>query len=448
MHDIFLSYSRTDTEIMQKVKQTLLDADFNVWTDEGIEPGTRSWKRAIQQVILDTRCLICILSPDAAKSEWVLEELDYAQIQKKPVFLILARGDEQSSIPFGYSTHQWTDIRIEANYTKRINRLIVTAQRRIGKKLHKEEQPSVELDHPEIYLGWDTKLDNKSIKEIETDFARSRLPASQKDAKSNLPTALERIKSIMPEPFDLCYIPAGKVTLEAGGYVPEGGQTYQVDAFFMAKYPITNNQFAKFIDEGGYRTQSFWIDEGWELCQENDWIQPRFLNNIKWNLPNHPIVGITWYEAIAFCNWLNIKLHGELYKELKAYKFTLPSEQQWQRAAKGDNGWLYPWGNYWIKDTANIDNVLGKTSAVNNYESGKSPYGVLDMLGNVWEWCLNDWDTGKILVSQKAARRALHGGSWNSDKQGTRASMRDCYSPLFGSNEFGFRICAVPVQSE
>jgi hypothetical protein len=123
-HHVFLSYSRKDAPIMQRVRGDLQAGGLRVWTDEGIEPGSESWKMSIETALRGSACLIAILSPDAANSRWVREELDFAEAHHKKVFLILARGEQDDAVPFGYSTHQWIDIRSESNHPIHMRQLI------------------------------------------------------------------------------------------------------------------------------------------------------------------------------------------------------------------------------------------------------------------------------------------------------------------------------------
>lgn len=117
---------------MQRVKDDFEAAGLSVWTDEGIEPGTPSWKFAIEEAIVETECLVCVLSPDAKSSRWVRAELERAEMHEKPVFLILARGDERNAIPFGYEEAQRVDIRADGQYAVGVARLIGTIQKRLS----------------------------------------------------------------------------------------------------------------------------------------------------------------------------------------------------------------------------------------------------------------------------------------------------------------------------
>ena len=200
---------------------------------------------------------------------------------------------------------------------------------------------------------------------------------------------------ILPPPFAWIDIPTGKVTLItkngwAENYIPEGqSQTFDVPAFAIAKYPLTNAQFAPFIEAGGYKTKKWWTDAGWGQREKDGWTEPRFWSDSKWNGTEQPVVGVSWYEAIAYCQWLS---------EQTGQKILLPTEQQWQFAAQGDEGRDYPWGSGWNRDLCN-NNVdkkgIGKTTPVTQYEGkGDSPFGVVDMAGNVWEWCLTEHESG------------------------------------------------------
>lgn len=119
MHNIFLSYSRDDLSLMKRLRDGFRQVGFTVWTDERIEPGSPSWKMVIEEAIRNTDCLVVIFSPSAAKSKWVRAELDFAEAQNKPIFSVLARGDKSNAVPFGYSSHQWVDMRLTSDYNAR-----------------------------------------------------------------------------------------------------------------------------------------------------------------------------------------------------------------------------------------------------------------------------------------------------------------------------------------
>ena len=131
-YHVFMSYKRTDTEIMHRISKSLEDAGLSVWTDEGIEAGSPSWKQVVQVAIQNTDVVVCVLSPEAAKSRWVREELDFADLHQKPIFLVHISGEEREVILFGFSTSQRIDLRDENLYTENINNLSSAIRSRIG----------------------------------------------------------------------------------------------------------------------------------------------------------------------------------------------------------------------------------------------------------------------------------------------------------------------------
>ncbi|MCA0456405.1 MAG: SUMF1/EgtB/PvdO family nonheme iron enzyme [Chloroflexi bacterium] len=254
-------------------------------------------------------------------------------------------------------------------------------------------------------------------------------------AAPSRPTSL----SLMPQPFAWIDIPAGKVTLGGnddanGGYI-KIATTFEVAAFQIGKYPITNAQFAKFVEAKGYEQEKWWTADGWEMRQENEWSEPRYWWDDKWNKPNYPVVGVSWYESVAFCQWLG---------ETSGENIMLPTEDQWQRAAQGDDGRDYPWGKQGDASRCN-NNVygkgIGKTTPVRQYEGkGDSPFGVVDMSGNVWEWCLTQYEANNNLLDGTDVR-VLRGGAWyvnNADF--FRCEYRNGGNPHGRSNDVGFRI--------
>lgn len=110
-HDVFVSYSRRDRDMMHLISEALTNNGFSVWSDERLEPGSASWKDDVQRAIEGAGCVVAIMSPDAKDSEWVSEELSYARIHKRRLFTVLARGDEGNAIPFGLTGIQWIDMR-------------------------------------------------------------------------------------------------------------------------------------------------------------------------------------------------------------------------------------------------------------------------------------------------------------------------------------------------
>lgn len=228
----------------------------------------------------------------------------------------------------------------------------------------------------------------------------------------------------LPE-IDWVEIPAGPFIYGEG----ESQQTLELPRYKISRYPVTNSQFQAFIDADGYQDERWWQD----------------LINIgptapKWRHPNRPRETINWYEALAYTRWLSESL---------GYRITLPTEQQWEKAARGVNGHVYPWGNELLSGVANFNETVGRigayflheTSAVGTYPHGESLYHVADMAGNVWEWCLNKYgDSEQIEVDESKDRRVLAGGSWLIRPDYLRSAFRDRDTADTRDHDIGFRL--------
>jgi hypothetical protein len=196
-------------------------------------------------------------------------------------------------------------------------------------------------------------------------------------------------------------------------------------------YPVTNGQYKLFIEDKGYENQDYWDDYFWET--KGNRMQPDYWADPKFNLEDHPVIGVSFYEAEAYCNWLSAKTR-------KTYR--LSSEEEWVIAA----GWVsnkekirnYPWGDGFDKKkcNTNIDYTgFGRTTPVDKYPNGISPLGCYDMGGNVWEWTTRDDANGK---------KVTKGGSWGSR---TEKLVKCLFSgkgnPANGSDVNGFRYVMV-----
>lgn len=201
----------------------------------------------------------------------------------------------------------------------------------------------------------------------------------------------------------------------------------------MAKYPVTNAQIRFFVVDGGYtdRWRSCWSEEGWHRKQREGWTEPRYWQYAEFNQANQPVVGISWYEAEAFCNWLTQTTEGS---------YRLPTEAEWERAAGHIDRRKFPWGDKWQMDYANsFEARLDRTSAVGMFPAGQAVCGAVDVAGNVWEWTNSWYDKDKEW-------RVLRGGSWDLNLDLARVGSRSGNLPLGRSLDVGFRVVS-PVGS-
>jgi formylglycine-generating enzyme required for sulfatase activity len=213
-------------------------------------------------------------------------------------------------------------------------------------------------------------------------------------------------------------------------------------------------------DPQGYQNKAWWTKDGlkWRGDQED---HERYSG--AYNLPNHPAVGVTWYEAYAFTRWATERLKIEGYTlhvwrngkieslEFGKEKFELrlPTEAEWEKAARGADGLRYPWGNEITTDHANYrDTNINVTSAVGCFPKGQSPYGLLDMSGNVWEWCATEWTEdgyksygeSEKNESEGASLRVLRGGAFRDHGGYVRCAIRSYHYPYSRDSRIGFRV--------
>ncbi len=258
--------------------------------------------------------------------------------------------------------------------------------------------------------------------------------------------------------------------IEAGRLENEMPQReVHLSAYLIDKYPVTNAQYKKFIESGGYNKRDYWSDAGWQHIQEQDPLKGNGLDDVLHGGQDCPVVNVSWYEAEAFARWSGKRL---------------PTEAEWEKAARGADGRVYPWGNEFDKTRLNCAEAkIEKPTAVTQYPSGQSVYGCFDMAGNVWEWTADWYDSqyyhhapnkdpqGPSIAEENpyfgrpeevgisiyelkpsaagkslSGCKVLRGGSWNgSGVVHIRCANRDYDEPAYKNDTIGFR-CARTLQ--
>jgi len=239
---------------------------------------------------------------------------------------------------------------------------------------------------------------------------------------------------------------------EAGGqYYDDEKPQHKVSlaAYYVDHTPITNAQYQKFVVATKRQAPSHWKS-----------------GKIPAGLENHPVVNVSWHDAVAYSQWLNEQLHvpGSTFQvqrsgrqeawnvELGTWNIRLPTEAEWEKAARDADGRHWPWGNEFNPQRCNSsEGSKGTTTPVGAYSpAGDSPYGVADMAGNVWEWCRSLYkpypyqaDDGRE-DPQAAGTRVLRGGSWNYDRRYARCAARGGDYPGGFPYNVGFRVVFSP----
>ncbi len=291
----------------------------------------------------------------------------------------------------------------------------------------------------------------------EPDSSETATPREQATVAPAVPAAPLAVLTITsPIQMELVRIPAGEFRM---GSDPQADKQAFSDEkpqhivslpdFYIARTPVTNAQFAAFAKAQNYRTAAekwMWAgvrsDDSRERVKGADWTHPGGLKTNLLEKDDHPMVQVTWDDAVAFCDWLS---------EATGRIFRLPSEAEWEKAARGVQARIYPWGDELSSEhLCNSGNRIKTTTPVGSYPKGATPdFGILDMAGNVWEWVADWYEEAYYAKSPKrnptgpttGERRVQRGGSWYNGKSWVRAATRHSNHPNTTSNTFGFR-CA------
>ncbi len=221
--------------------------------------------------------------------------------------------------------------------------------------------------------------------------------------------------------MEWCPVEAGTVVIEE--------TPFQVDAFFIAKYPVTHSQYQAFLDaKDGYRNEAWW--QGMPVAYHFQELSPQ-----RQPFSNHPRDSLSWYQALAFSRWMNAP-----YAE-DGWTIRLPLEWEWQQAAQGYNeNREFAFGN-WQENHANTsESGLNRSIAVGMYPHGQAVCGAMDMTGNVWEWCLNDYEQLHSIDPGNEAKKVRRGGSFNFPQSFAKNNFRDIVHPYTRSSFNGMRL--------
>ena len=233
--------------------------------------------------------------------------------------------------------------------------------------------------------------------------------------------------------LDLVRVPAGEFLMGSVVARDKDAQDHEfpphrvhVPEFYIGQYPVTNLQYAALVKAGHSEAPRYWED-----------------GEILPGKENHPVVEVSWRDALVFCAWLS----GET-----GQPFRLPTEAEWEKAARGTDGRIYPWGDQPPDETrCNFGKKEGGTTTIGRYSpQGDSPYGCADMAGNVWEWCQSlyrpypYWAGGGREDPRAGGHRVVRGGSFDSDRRYVRCAVRRSGRTNLRFNYRGYRVVLAP----
>jgi formylglycine-generating enzyme required for sulfatase activity len=498
MADIFLSYAREDLERARRIAGALQAEGWSVFWDRRIPPGG-TYEDNLGKQIKESRVVVVLWSPHSVASPWVRLEAAHGRDRNPRALIPIVIAPAE--IPFGFQHLQAADLQtwqpgdrgIEFEELLSSIDSLATRQAALAEGA---EPPRRTSTHPSTGPGKRPPPVSEEPAPTEASSA-----ASQKAALPAEPRArsawgwlgpLRRLfkptvgvgavitaavalslylfgaftgrrglgpadagvtppeRAVLPNELvlpvnpvlSLIKIPAGPFLMgsdkkkdpdaRADESWPGGIQSsVDVSDFYIGKYEVTVAQFKACADAKG--------------CTAI---------RLDGDTPDRPVVWASWRDGLQYCAWLErtARDSGETRTELKSllangWRVSLPSEAEWEQAARGTDGRIYPWGDGLALDRANYEDAkVGTTSPVGSFPHGASPYGIFDMSGNVWEWTRSLHKPYPYLASdgredlQASGSRVLRGGSFNSDERSVRVAFRQGYEPDLRGRDVGFRV--------
>ena len=484
---IYVVYAKVDEAICKKIGGLLEVHDVFIDPRERVDA---TWWENISGQIHSADCFLYLVSPESVDSPYCNREIDLIRQLKRPILPVIVKPNTTLPISFQNKPHINMSEQLTIDGVKSLlNQLLVQERRHYARyapssalafNVYRPPMPNRTAFMEDLTLAYESenydrvvyllrlakyyqivpimpidtmlfeaeeKLQEQIItrdcefeyhaihKLLQTGHAKIAVCAAFEAFKQKYPNYdpknIARLcspatdKDHMAPNIDWVEIPEGPTLV----HFAEQKMHYMVEAFRISKYPITNAQYEKFITASdGYSNSKWWAYS--EEAQQWRKLNPTPVPASE-GKPNHPRVNVSYYEALAFCQWLGHHLQ---------LRITLPADHQWIRAARGSVDQQYPWSNRfndgknsntrrWDKDQT--------TTPVDQFPQGASPFGVMDMSGNVWEWCSN------VNISpsgSKADHRMVRGGSFRSVRESSVLQYHEYRLAASHMETVGFRI--------
>jgi len=494
---VFLCHSSGDKPTVRELYQRLCADGIDAWLDEEkLLPG-QDWQREIPRAVRASDVVIvCLSRSSITKAGYVQKEikfaLDVADEQPEGTIFLIPAKLEACEVPERLTRWQWVNLYEPKGYERLMKALRARADA-LGIQLSPQSLASIATSAPwpqtpltttefaelrgkiaqhfnreELRtLCFDLGIEYENLPDTRDGMARELVAYCERRGKTaELIAACQRLRPnltwdvgatlVIAQPVTpvrtttktvptmrtlddvvFVFVPRGKFVmgseddnrLASDSEKPQHTVEIPYD-FWIARFPVTNDQFAAFAKATKYKHElaSDWRDKS-----------------------DHPIVNVSWYDAMEYCKWLNEKLRAEIGD----LEIRLPTEAEWEKAARGQYGNEWPWGNKFDKTRCNSEEGgKGGTTPVGAYSpQGDSPYGAADMVGNVWEWCHSIFKPYPYKVDDGQEKesgldgRVVRGGAWYNSRRNARAACRFGGRPGYRGPDQGVRLVVAPQLS-
>jgi len=433
---VFLCHSSNDKPAVRELYQKLrAETWINPWLDEEeLYPG-QDWNMEIEKAVEAADAIIVCLTKNSINKEGYVQRelrivLDFADYKPEGTLYIIPVRLDECDPPRRLRAWQYEDY-FGDKRERALQRLLVSLKRRADSLGLKLEKPAPKKEEKPV------KKKEPTVKELKTEQAIDEVQPIK-------PVVIP--KQTFSNGMEFMRVPAGKFLMGSkdsnkpayGNEYPQHSIDIAYD-YWMARYPVTNELYNAYLKAKGGEHPV----DGWEKKKD------------------HPVLYVDWNDAMAYCGWLNGQIQNYEFEILndenlqslivnRKLAIRLPTEAEWEKAARGTDGREYPWGNAFDKNKCNTsEGGKGDTASVGNYSpQGDSPYDCADMSGNVWEWTHSLFKSYPYKVndgreSEKASgNRVLRGGSFINYDRDARCASRIVNDIL---DYRGFRVAASPV---
>ena len=486
MGHIFISYSHKDTGYAKKLVSALQKEGFDPWVDERLDYGSQ-WPLELQENLDTCEAFIVLMSPSSLASEWVQSELSRAKRKNKRIFPLLLEGEETW---LSVESTQYVDVRGGVLPPEKFYEELAEVTPRGSGSQPRLESASAPVSRPPVartlqipglpaltqtqiliagavlgllilvgFGSWGlaqlaaplptpttapsptaqpepTQVPPTLTAEPQPTATPTEIPSVTPTAEPTLtlgptlsPTPLAK-EMVDPKGVSMVLVPAGKFSMGSneGDLNEKPVHLVYLDTYYIDKFEVTNARYRACVQTG--------------ICQAplqaTSFVRADYYDSARYD--NFPVIYVNWEMAKTYCEWRGARL---------------PTEAEWEKAARGTDRRVYPWGNEPSETHANYNQSVGDTIAVGSYQNGRSPYGAYDMAGNVWEW-VADWyqDNYYASLGENASNpqgpasgqeKVLRGGSFYYGDYIIRSANRGWNDPTGVGSGFGFR-CALGVR--